>query len=171
MYESATFEHQILYESVTLEYQRILFSQYSHSTLTAFSQNSLINSVNPERNHNLRVMATPQWPVPYYQRAYAIPTTLFPEDDYNVRLNGRFHNAADEVNVRDAQDLLKQTMEGREVLETMHSMGLEGTMLTSIDSPKMTADVYIDDLLSHVGYTYKENERILKKHKISDIFS
>ena len=127
--------------------------------------------LNVNHSSQLKVVHTNQWPIPYYQRAYAIPTTLFPEDDYNVRLNGRFHDAADEVNVRDAQDTLKQTMEGREVLETMHSMGLEGDMLTSIDSPKMTADVYIDDLLSHVGYTYKENERILKKHKISDIFS
>ena len=127
--------------------------------------------LNVTHSSQLKVVHTNQWPIPYYQRAYAIPTTLFPEDDYNVRLNGRFHEAADEVNVRDAQDKLKQTMEGREVLETMHSWGLEGSMLTSIDSPKMTADVYIDDLLSHVGYTYKENERILKKHKISDIFS
>jgi hypothetical protein len=62
-------------------------------------------------------------------------------------------------------------MEGREVLETMHSWGLKGTMCTSIESPKETADVYIDDLLRHVGYTYKENERILKKHNISDIFN
>lgn len=134
-------------------------------------QFSSVRGLNVRHSSQMKVVHTNQWPIPYYQRAYDVPTTLFPENDYNVRLNGRFADKADEVNVRDAQDTLKATMEGREVLETIHSMGLQGTMLTSIDGPKMTAEVYIDDLLSHVGYTYKENERILKKHKISDIFS
>lgn len=58
--------------------------------------------LNVTHSSQMKVVHTNQWPIPYYQRAYAIPTTLFPEDDYNVRLNGRFHAAADEVNVRDA---------------------------------------------------------------------
>ena len=42
----------------------------------AFSQNTMVSSLNPDRNHNLRVMSTPQWPVPYYQRAYRHPANL-----------------------------------------------------------------------------------------------
>ena len=32
------------------------------------TQNTLVGSLVPERNSNLRVMTTPEWPVPYYQR-------------------------------------------------------------------------------------------------------
>jgi hypothetical protein len=127
--------------------------------------------LNVKHSSQLKVVHTNQWPIPYYQRAYSIPRTLYPENDYNVTLNGRHACQTDEVNVRDTQERLRKTMERREVLETMHSWGLKGTMCTQIESPKETADVYIDDLLRHVGYTYKENERILKKHNISDIFN
>ena len=37
------------------------------------SQNTLLGSINPERNHSLRVMSTPTWPVPYYQRLMRHP--------------------------------------------------------------------------------------------------
>mgnify|MGYP005646322567 CR=1 len=37
------------------------------------SQNTLLGSINPERNHSLRVMSTPTWPVPYYQRLLRHP--------------------------------------------------------------------------------------------------
>lgn len=40
------------------------------------SQNTFLGSVNPDRNHNLRVMSTPEWPVPYYQRAFRHPASL-----------------------------------------------------------------------------------------------
>ena len=33
-------------------------------------------SVNTDTNHNLRVMSTPTWPVPYYQRAFRHPANL-----------------------------------------------------------------------------------------------
>ena len=40
------------------------------------TQNTLIASLNPERNNSLRVMSTPTWPVPYYQRAFRHPANL-----------------------------------------------------------------------------------------------
>ena len=33
----------------------------------------MLGSINPERNHQLRVMSTPTWPVPYYQRIMRHP--------------------------------------------------------------------------------------------------
>ena len=38
-----------------------------------------MGSIVPERNHQLRVMSTPTWPVPYYDRAFRHPTNL---DEY-----------------------------------------------------------------------------------------
>ena len=35
-----------------------------------FGTNTLTHQLNPYRNHQLRVMSTPEWPVPYYQRAF-----------------------------------------------------------------------------------------------------
>ncbi len=40
------------------------------------TQNTFLGSINPDRNHNLRVMSTPEWPVPYYQRAFRHPASL-----------------------------------------------------------------------------------------------
>jgi hypothetical protein len=95
----------------------------------------------------MKVVHTNQWPIPYYQRVHSIPRTLYPENDYNVTMTGHHAKKTDEVNVNETQMELKKTMEGREVLETMHSMGLKGTMCTSILSPRETAEVYIDDML------------------------
>ena len=62
---------------------------------TFSTQNTLLGSINPDTNHNLRVMSTPEWPVPYYQRAFRHPPSLerrignissfmLPLHDYNV---------------------------------------------------------------------------------------
>ena len=40
---------------------------------TFSTQNTVAASMNPERNHQLRVMSTPTWPVPYYQRIMRHP--------------------------------------------------------------------------------------------------
>ena len=44
------------------------------------SQNTLTGAYNTAQNHQLRVMSTPEWPVPYYQRAFRHPAAL---DKYN----------------------------------------------------------------------------------------
>ncbi len=38
-----------------------------------FGTHTLSHSLNPNRNNQLRVMSTPEWPVPYYQREYRAP--------------------------------------------------------------------------------------------------
>ena len=73
----------------------------------AFSQNSLISSLNPERNHNLRVMSTPTWPVPYYQRAYRHPARL---DKYDGNI-GYVGVSVNDGHVMIAKELLK--LEGK----------------------------------------------------------
>ena len=35
-----------------------------------------MGSIVNERNHQLRVMSTPTWPVPYYDRAFRHPTNI-----------------------------------------------------------------------------------------------
>ena len=51
---------------------------------TFSSQNTLLGSINPERNHSLRVMSTPTWPVPYYQRLMRHPVNSGDIDKGNL---------------------------------------------------------------------------------------
>ena len=69
----------------------------------AFSQNTLVTSVNPDRNHNLRVMSTPQWPVPYYQRAFRHPARL-DKDEGDL---GYYCMPVDDSHAMIAKELLK----------------------------------------------------------------
>ena len=68
-----------------------------------FTQNSLISSANPERNQSLRVMSTPQWPVPYYQRAFRNPQNLDKPDGNILHVAVPLHNA----HVMMAKEVLK----------------------------------------------------------------
>ena len=68
---------------------------------------TLVGSMNPDRNHNLRVMSTPQWPVPYYQRAYRHPARL----DKNEGDLGYFMVNLHDSHVMIAKELLK--LEGK----------------------------------------------------------
>ncbi|CAG9319625.1 unnamed protein product [Blepharisma stoltei] len=126
---------------------------------------------NISHSSQLRVMHTNQWPIPYYKRSGCVPRTLYPENDYNVTIQGNTHTSPDDSNVFYTQRFLKQSMWGREVLEAVNKMGLKGSLNTRIESPISSAKIYMNDLLKHIDYTKKENERILKKHKFSDAFS
>ena len=56
---------------------KFLIFDYLVASKAAFStQNTFLGSVNPDLNHNLRVMSTPEWPVPYYQRVFRHPASL-----------------------------------------------------------------------------------------------
>lgn len=124
-------------------------------------------------NHSsqLRVVSTNQWPIPYYQRQNSIPRSLYPETDYNVSMQGNDCKEPDSANVYITQLFLNQSLWGREVLETMHKIGVKGSLNTVIATPSLSADVYTEDMLRHIEFSLKENAKILKKHKISDIFN
>ena len=68
-----------------------------------FSQGTLTTSLSSDRNHNLRVMSTPTWPVPYYQRSFRHPANLEQRDGdisyFNVEL--------DDSHVLVAKEMLK----------------------------------------------------------------
>lgn len=127
--------------------------------------------LNTTHSSQLRVVSTNQWPIPYYQRQVAYPQSLYPEHDYNVQMLGNDCTLPDDCNVMLTQVFLNQTMWGREVLDTMQKLKLKGGLNTTIDSPIRSADIYTNDLLRHIGFSMKENARILKKHNLSEIFN
>ena len=63
--------------------------------------------MNPDRNHNLRVMSTPTWPVPYYQRAFRHPARL---DEYDGNI-GYIGVPVNDGHVMIAKEFLK--LEGK----------------------------------------------------------
>lgn len=129
------------------------------------------DGLNLTHSSQLQVMHTNQWPIPYYKRQNWVPRSLFPETDYNVNIMNTEVAAPDHVNVFLTEQALSRTSWGREVLETMHRLNMKGSLNTHIASPARPAEIYMEDLLQHIGYTRKENARILKKHSFQEIFS
>ena len=129
------------------------------------------DGINVSHSSQLRVVSTNQWPIPYYKRQSWAPRSLYPDSDYNVKIMNTEVGSPDDVNVFMAEKELKNTVWGREVLDTMHKLNLKGTLNTQIASPARAAEVYMEDLLTHLDYPRKENRRILKKHKFEEVFS
>ena len=140
----------------------------SQALVRYFSQGT---EYNLNHSSQLRVVSTNQWPIPYYQRANFYPATYYPENDYNVSLVPYFREKPGADLVFITQQILDRSIKGREALKYMHNSGHSGSLSTEITSPVKPAEAYTEDLLSHIDYTIKENARILKKHKISDVFS
>ena len=73
-----------------------------------FGQMTLMDSVNSAKNHNLRVMSTPQWPVPYYQRAFRHPANLDRPDGDITYINVPLHDSHAMI----AKEMLKMNGQG-----------------------------------------------------------
>ena len=128
-----------------------------------FSQNSLISSVNPERNHSLRVMSTPQWPVPYYQRAFRHPQNLDKKDGDLMHVAVPVHN----VHAMMAKELLKLKGEGY-VVEAMENHYDIDSYLTQFQDCQQFCDAYVDDLLDCLGIAHSQNQRVLGEFDLAD---
>ena len=130
-----------------------------------FSQGTLMTSLNTDRNHNLRVMATPTWPVPYYQRAFRHPAHL-------DRADGNLTNFAAPLNdshVIVAKELLKMNGKGH-VVEAIEQHYDVKSYLTEFEDSKLFSAAYVDDLLDCLGVAHEQNVRILNENDLSDVF-
>lgn len=132
----------------------------------AFSQNTLISGHNVDRNHNLRVMSTPTWPVPYYQRAYRHPAHL-DRPDFEL-LN--FQVPLVDCHAVWAKELLK--MEGKGyVVEAIEQHYDIDDYRTSFEDCTKFCEAYTDDLLDCLGIANEQNRRILAENDLSDVFN
>ena len=132
----------------------------------AFSQNSLVSSMNPERNSNLRVMATPQWPVPYYQRAFRHPARL----DKNEGDLGYIAVGVNDGHVMIAKELLKLEGKGYVVEAVEQHYDIDNYMTSFKDSSQFS-EAYTDDLLDCLGAAREQDVKLLKENDFSDIFN
>ena len=131
-----------------------------------YSQNSLTASLNTDRNHNLRVMATPQWPVPYYQRAFRHPANL----DRNDGDLGYFLVDVNDSHVMIAKELLKLEGKGYVVEAVEQHYDIDNYMTRFEDSDQFSK-AYVDDLLDCLGAAREQDQKLLAEHDFSDVFN
>merc|ERR1719240_1384659 len=105
-----------------------------------------------------RVMSTPTWPVPFYERvARACPERVrHKENDLN--------NAGRQIGPMDAnltKQALRASVQGRETLEHVeNNMKLEDWIMELKDSATMSK-AYSGDLVKYLNVANKQNVRIL----------
>ena len=122
--------------------------------------------MNTDRNHNLRVMATPTWPVPYYQRAFRHPAALDkPDGDLTYLAVG-----LNDAHVLVAKELLKMQGKGH-VVEAIEQHYDVQSYLTEFEDSKLFSAAYVDDLLDCLGVAHEQNVRILNENDLSDVFN
>ena len=127
---------------------------------------TLTNSMNTAKNHNLRVMATPTWPVPYYQRAFRHPASLDrPEGDL-----GYFMCDVDDSHAMVAKELLKMEGKGYVVEAIEQHYDIKSYKTKFADSTQF-CKAYTDDLLDCLGTAREQDVKLLQENDFSDVFN
>ena len=129
----------------------------------AVSQNTLLGSVVPDRNHTLRVMSTPTWPVPYYQRSHR-HDAVREEEGENV---GYICQEVDDFHIMMAKENLKASGKGYVVEQIDNHYDSENFVFKFEDSSTFCR-AYVDDLLDCLGVTHEQNSRLLREHDLAD---
>ena len=132
----------------------------------AFSQNTLVGAMNPDRNHNLRVMSTPQWPVPYYQRAFRHPARL----DKNEGDLGYFLVNVNDSHAMIAKEMLKLEGKGY-VVEAIEQHYDIDSYRTKFTDSALFCTAYTDDLLECLGAAREQDVKLLSENDFSDVFN
>ena len=105
-----------------------------------------MTSLNTGENNQMRVMSTPTWPVPYYQRAF--------KDALNVeKLEGDLETICapiDDCNVILAKEMLLLDGKGY-VVEAIEQHYDIKSYITKFESSEKFSSAYTDDLLDCLG--------------------
>ena len=108
---------------------------------TFTSQNTFLGSINPDLNHNLRVMSTPEWPVPYYQRQFRHPVSL----EKNLGNINNFLVPLHDTDVIIAKELLRSTGKGY-VVEAIENHYDLFNYKTHFRDSALFSKAYLEDL-------------------------
>ena len=131
----------------------------------AFStQNTLLASVNPERNHSLRVMSTPTWPVPYYQRLMRHPVNS--GDIYKGDLSYVKEDINDLHVILAKQNLMAQGL--GYVVEAVENHADTNTYCTSFSDSGQFSRAYAEDLLDSLSVGFDQHRRVMNDIDLAD---
>ena len=136
-------------------------------TKRAFAtQNTLVGAHSPDKNHQLRVMSTPTWPVPYYQRIMRHPVNS--GDIYKGDLS-YVAEEIDDSHAIIAKERLREKGLGY-VVEAIENHADTTTYCTSFADSTMFTKAYTEDLLDCLSVAFEQNQRVLKEHDLADVF-
>ena len=139
--------------------------QIVKATQRAFStQNTLIGSINPERNHSLRVMSTPTWPVPYYQRLMRHPVNSGDIDKGNLSY---VCEDVSDLHVIMAKENLKETGLGY-VVEAIENHADTNTFCTSFSDSGPFSRAYTEDMLDCLSVAFEQHKRAMTEVDLAD---
>ena len=130
------------------------------------NQNTLMTSINPQQNAQMRVMSTPTWPVPYYQRAFRDPANV----EKSEGALGHICYPVKDQNVVMAKELLMIEGKGY-VVEAIEQHYDIKDYRTSFESSAEFSHAYVDDLLDCLGVAQAENRRLLAENDFADVFN
>ena len=130
------------------------------------TQNTFLATLNPDRNHNLRVMSTPTWPVPYYQRAWRHPANIEQDNGDLTYFGVPVHDS----HVLMAKETLKIEGNGY-VVEAIENHYDLNNYITQFKDSTQFSRAYTDDLLDSLGVAHEQNVRLLAEHDLSDVFN
>ena len=130
----------------------------------SFAQHTLISTLNPERNQNLRVMSTPTWPVPYWQRSYRHDPT--PLEMNEIDLSCQLSPITD-GNVIQAKENLKMNGQGF-VVEAVENHLKISHYITNFKDSGDFCTAYVEDLLDCLTLVSKQNKRIMDEIDLAD---
>merc|ERR1712051_828703 len=119
--------------------------------------------MNTAKNNNLRVMSTPQWPVPYYQRSFRHPANL-EKDNGDL---GYFMVAVNDSHVMMAKEMLKLSGKGY-VVEAIEQHYDIDNYMTSFEDSTQFCQAYTDDLLDCLGTAREQDVKLLGENDFSD---
>ena len=127
------------------------------------NQNTFLGSVNPDMNHNLRVMSTPEWPVPYYQRAFRHPASL---EKREGNLN-HFLVPLHDFHAILAKETLKNLKLGY-IVEAIENHYDLASYRTQFRDSAIFSKAYVDDMLDCLSVAFEQNVRLLNEHDLGD---
>ena len=132
----------------------------------AFSnQNTMLGSINPERNHSLRVMSTPTWPVPYYQRLMRHPVN---SGDIHKGDLSYVNVECNDMHAILAKERLREQGLGY-VVEAVENHADTKTWCTSFSDSTMFSRAYTEDLLSCLGVAFDQHKRVMGEIDLADV--
>ena len=131
---------------------------------TFSSQHTLIAQLNPDRNHNLRVMSTPEFPVPYWQRSFRHDPT--PMDAQEIDLTGKALPISD-THVLAAKEVLKMQGKGY-IVEAVENHFDVDNYITKFEDSSGFSEAYVDDMLDCLDLVARQNSRIMNEFDLAD---
>lgn len=130
----------------------------------SFNSPSIIPSAfSSQYYNNMRVISTPEFPVPYYQRISRHPSAA---DQRSINMCNLTN--LDECSIIQAKQELAKTSEGLQSIEFIESHYDSKNYQIFLDSIESQAEVYSDDLVNFIDIAQEENLKIINKIDLAD---